>query len=225
MYHEGDLVPGVPDPTLREGIEEAVVNRPAYERVLEDQKCLESGLNITYLTQTLAAFPNLETVIVDDAFKPWGTALERQIGVPMANGIEGLDSIEFVMQTLRAIILAIAAAGQRFRNRCRFATTCSRSGLPTPAVSRSEIFRGERQVTSFAFQPVIVCAADAGPTPSKSDARPRTVLTLTMAGVVPPISPPLGTSRRSNGYTAYSSLLCTPCACPARKQRRSPSFL
>lgn len=112
MYHEGELIPGAPDPTLREGSEEAVVNRPAYKRVLEDQKCLmESGLNTTYLTQTIAAFPNLETVIVDDAFKPWGaTALERQTGVPMANGIEALDSIEFVMQTFRAVILAIAAS-------------------------------------------------------------------------------------------------------------------
>ncbi|KAK3370962.1 hypothetical protein B0T24DRAFT_627460 [Lasiosphaeria ovina] len=112
MYHEGDLIPGAPDPTLREGSEEAVVNRPAYKRVLEDQKCMmESGLNTTYLAQAMAAFPNLETVVVDDAFKPWGaTALERQTGVPMANGIEAFDSIKFVMQTLRAIILAIAAS-------------------------------------------------------------------------------------------------------------------
>ncbi|KAK3368711.1 hypothetical protein B0H63DRAFT_489006 [Podospora didyma] len=112
MYEEGDLIPGVPDPSLREDSEEVVVNRPAYERLLEDQKfMMESGLNTTYLTQAIAAFPNLETVVVDDAFKPWGAAAqERQTGVPMANGIEDLDSIEFVVQTLRGIVLAIAAS-------------------------------------------------------------------------------------------------------------------
>lgn len=112
MHHEGYLIPGAPDPTLRGDSEEAVVNRPAYDRIFEDQKCMmESGLNTTYLAQAIAAFPNLETVVVDDAFKPWGaTTLERQTGVPMANGIEALNSIEFVMQTLRATILAIAAS-------------------------------------------------------------------------------------------------------------------
>lgn len=112
MHHEGYLIPGAPDPTLRGDSEEAVVNRPAYDRIFEDQKCMmESGLNTTYLAQAIAAFPNLETVVVDDAFKPWGaTTLERQTGVPMANGIESLNSIEFVMQTLRATILAIAAS-------------------------------------------------------------------------------------------------------------------
>lgn len=112
VHHEGYLIPGALDPTLRGGGEESVVNRPAYDRIFEDQKCMmKSGLYTTYLAQAITAFPNLETVVVDDAFRPWGaTTLERQTSVPMANGIEGLDSIEFVMQTLRATILAIAAS-------------------------------------------------------------------------------------------------------------------
>lgn len=111
-YHEGTLIPGDYDPSDGEDGEEVVVNRPIYDYLLEDQKhMMESGLSTTYLAQAMAAFPNLETVVVDDAFKPWGaTVQERLIGARLVNSIEGLCSIEFVTQTLRAIILAIAAS-------------------------------------------------------------------------------------------------------------------
>ncbi|KAK0707010.1 hypothetical protein B0T26DRAFT_728839 [Lasiosphaeria miniovina] len=111
MMAEGDLIPGMPDPSSRGGSEELVVNRPAYESLLEDQKfMMESGLNTAYLTQAIAAFPNLETVVVNNAFQPWGAAAQgRQTSVPMSNGIDGLESNEFVVQTLHRVILAIAA--------------------------------------------------------------------------------------------------------------------
>ncbi|KAK4032187.1 hypothetical protein C8A01DRAFT_50966 [Parachaetomium inaequale] len=49
--------------------------------------------------------------MVDDALKPWGaTALMRQTGLTLTNAIERLDSIEFVEQTLRDILLAIVAS-------------------------------------------------------------------------------------------------------------------
>ncbi|KAK3361024.1 hypothetical protein B0T24DRAFT_643357 [Lasiosphaeria ovina] len=93
--------------------EKRVVKRPVYKRLLEEQKfMMESGLNTTYLTQAIAAFPSLETIVVDDDFFPGGpTALERQTGVPLATAMDHHpDSVEFVVRTLRAIILAIAAS-------------------------------------------------------------------------------------------------------------------
>lgn len=112
MHREGDLTSRVTDQRIRIDGEEVVVNRPTYDRLLEDQKyMMASGLNTTYLAQAMAAFPNLETIIFDDGFKPWGaTALERQTGVPMVNSIAARDSIEFVTQTLRAIIIAIVTS-------------------------------------------------------------------------------------------------------------------
>lgn len=91
IYRKGDLIPLVTAQRIRMDDEEAdgekvedkevdgkkvdskeiVVNRPTYDRLLEDQKyMIESGLNTTYLAQAIAAFPNLETIAVDDAFKP-----------------------------------------------------------------------------------------------------------------------------------------------------------
>jgi hypothetical protein len=99
-FQEGDVVHSVPDRSSRETAEEAVVHRGAYDLLLEDQ----SGLNTTYLMQAMATLPNLETVMVENAYKPWGaTVLKRQTGLSLTNTIEALDSIDFVERALRAI--------------------------------------------------------------------------------------------------------------------------
>ncbi|KAL2166135.1 hypothetical protein VTG60DRAFT_3251 [Thermothelomyces hinnuleus] len=97
---------------LRETDEELVVDRQAYDPLLESQRfMMESGLNTIYLAQVITTLPNLETVTVHDGFKPWGaTTLVRQTGLILTNAIEGFDSMEFVEQALRAIILAIVAS-------------------------------------------------------------------------------------------------------------------
>ncbi|KAK3896526.1 hypothetical protein C8A05DRAFT_20508 [Staphylotrichum tortipilum] len=110
---EGGVDHGSLDRNLKGTEEEAVVDRQAYDLLVENQKfMMESGLNITYLAQVMATLPNLETVVVDDAFQPWGTTtLIRQAGLlPLTNAMESFDSIEFVEQALRAIVLAIVAS-------------------------------------------------------------------------------------------------------------------
>lgn len=109
---EGSVDHGILDRNLKETDEEAAVDRQAYDLLLENQRfMMEFGLNTTYLSQAIATLPNLETVVVDDAFKPWGaTTLIQQAGLPLTNAIEGFDSIEFVEQALRAIVLAIVTS-------------------------------------------------------------------------------------------------------------------
>ncbi|KAK4185910.1 hypothetical protein QBC35DRAFT_516576 [Podospora australis] len=109
---EGDVDYAHLGGNLRETDEEPIVDRQAYDLQLENQKfMMEFGLNTTYLAQAMARLPNLETVAVDDAFKPWGaTALMRQTGLALTNAIEAFDSVEFVEHVLRALVLAIVAS-------------------------------------------------------------------------------------------------------------------
>src|ERR1700722_12249720 len=91
-------------------------------------------------------------------------------------------------------------------------------------MSRTRTFRGDKHVSGLAFHPVLTrLITDAGSIPIKSDVRPRTVSTLTF---IEGCSALLETSSDdSSGYTAYSSPLYTPCACPAPKHRRLSSFV
>ncbi|KAK0739024.1 hypothetical protein B0T21DRAFT_361775 [Apiosordaria backusii] len=109
--HHGDF-----DPNLWETDEEAVMGRQVHNLLVEDQKfMMESGLNTTYLAQAMTTLPNLETVVVDDAFKPCSAAtLERQADLPLANAMECFKSIQFVERALRAVVLAIVASNTSF---------------------------------------------------------------------------------------------------------------
>ncbi|KAL8378037.1 hypothetical protein RB595_008638 [Gaeumannomyces hyphopodioides] len=109
---EGGVDNGILVRNPREMGEEAVVDREAYDLLVENQKfMMEFGLNTTYLAQAMATLPKLERVVVDDAFRPWGAkTLIRQAGVPLTNAMESFDSIEFVEQALRAIVLALVAS-------------------------------------------------------------------------------------------------------------------
>lgn len=111
-FRGGGVDHGILVRNLRERDEEAVVDRQAYDLLVENQKfMMESGLNTTYLAQAMATLPNLERVVVDDAFQPWGaTTLIRQAGLPLTNAMESFDSIKFVKQALRAIVLALVAS-------------------------------------------------------------------------------------------------------------------
>ena len=78
---------------------------------------MKSGLNTTYLTQAMAALPNLDTVVFnhnDRHLKPWGAkAVEGQTGRSLTQTVvDGVDpdSVEFAEQALRAVILAISAS-------------------------------------------------------------------------------------------------------------------
>ncbi|KAI1775302.1 hypothetical protein F4818DRAFT_416236 [Hypoxylon cercidicola] len=97
-------------------IEEHVLNRQAHDFLLEDQQAMmESGLNITYLSQSLAALVKLEAIVLDNELQPWGAmAQERQTGLPPIDSIEedykSVElSVDFVQNAIRCILLAITA--------------------------------------------------------------------------------------------------------------------
>ena len=98
--------------------QDAVVADQAYYLLMFYQgEMMKSGLNKTYLTQAMAALPNLDTVVFNHAdrhLRPWGAkAVERETGLPLTHTVIDHidpDSVEFAEQALRAVILAISSS-------------------------------------------------------------------------------------------------------------------
>ncbi|KAH8595094.1 hypothetical protein B0O99DRAFT_512714 [Bisporella sp. PMI_857] len=91
---------------------EAVVNKEAYKRCLEDQKHLgECGLDTVYLMRALINLSNCKTVCINDTNRPWGAASQkRQTGVFPTSSMGHVESIDYIKRTVRVVLTAIMAS-------------------------------------------------------------------------------------------------------------------
>ncbi|RYP80012.1 hypothetical protein DL770_006414 [Monosporascus sp. CRB-9-2] len=93
-------------------MEHPVLNHQEYNLLLEEQNfMMESGLNTAYITQALSSFSNVETVIVNNANRPWGATTQKRLtGLFPTNDMDDYDSIEFVKRALLVTFAAIVAS-------------------------------------------------------------------------------------------------------------------
>lgn len=100
------------------GEDESILDRRAYDELLEDQKfIMGSGLATAYLVQAFSALSSTESVVVNNTSRPWGAAARRRLtGQFPTNTIDDdYDSMEYVEWAIPAILSAIAASKMSLR--------------------------------------------------------------------------------------------------------------